>query len=144
MTFPDSLTLKSCDVTQADLGPGIVERLPEARRAICATTPEEDLLEYLRQIRVADACDPLNAPLVSELRILLSAGIQLAAAIADNAIESGIGIPSSVAASATTALQAIAADLVVAQRLAGSEALPSLTTMRREIARVLPAPGGRP
>jgi hypothetical protein len=144
MTFPDSLTLKSCDVTQADMGPGIVEQLPEARRAICATTPEEDLLEYLRQIRVADACDPLNAPLVSELKILLAAGIQLAAAIADNALASGVGIPSSVAAAATTALQAIAAHLVVAQRLAGSEALPSLDTVRREIALALPAPGGRP
>ena len=107
-------------------------------------TPEEDLLEYLRQIRAADTCDPLNTPLVSELTILLSAGIQLAAAIADNAIESGIGIPSSVAASATAALRAIAVDLVVAQRLASSEAVPSLDTVRREIARALPAPGGRP
>ena len=140
MTIPDTLTLQGCDVTRANLGPGIVERLPEA----CATTPEEDLLEYLRQIRAADTCDPLNTPLVSELTILLSAGIQLAAAIADNAIESGIGIPSSVAASATAALRAIAVDLVVAQRLASSEALPSLATVRHEIARALPAPGGRP
>jgi hypothetical protein len=108
------------------------------------TTPEEDLLEYLRQIRAADTCDPLNAPLVGELRILLAAGIQLAAAIVDNANQSGIGIPSSVVASATTALQAIAADLVLAQRLVSSEALPSLATLRREIARALPAPGGRP
>ena len=141
MTAPDTLALPSFDMSDIGLGPGIVKRLPEA---FVPTTPEEELLEHLRQIRAADACDPLNAPLVAELRILLSAGIQLAAAIADNAIESGIGIPSSVAASATTALQAIAADLVVAQRLAGSEALPSLDTVRREIARALSAPGGRP
>jgi len=141
MTAPDTLTLPSFDMSDIDLGPDTVGQLPEA---YTHTTPEESLLEFLRQIRTADTCDPLNAPLVDELRILLSAGIQLAAAIADNAIESGIGIPSSVAASATTALQAIAADLAVAQRLARSEALPSLATMRREIARVLPAPGGRP
>lgn len=144
MTIPDTLTLQGCDVTRADLGPGIVERLPEA---YTPTTPEERLLEFLRGIRASLAPSPVEgvgprtAPLVAEFTILLCAAMDLASAIADSAVEDSAPLPSPVVAWNNASLNSIASSLRLAN-YARSEALPG--PLRREIARVLPAPGGRP
>ena len=138
MTIADTITLQSCD-------PGVVERLPEA---YTPTTPEERLLETLRGIRASLAPSPVEgvghrtAPLVAELTILLRAAMDLASAVADSAVEDSAPLPSSVVAWNSAALDSIARSLRLATHYARSEALPA--TMRREIARVLPAPGGRP
>ena len=140
----DTLTLQSCDVTHADLGPGIVERLPEA---YTPTTPEERLLEFLRGIRASLAPSPVEgvgprtAPLVAEFTILLCAAMDLASAVADSAVEDSAPLPSPVVAWNNASLNSIASSLRLAN-YARSEALPG--PQRREIARALPAPGGRP
>lgn len=144
MTAPDTLTLPGFDMSEIDLGPGIVERLPEA---YTPTTPEERLLEFLRGIRASLAPSPVEgvgprtAPLVAEFTILLCAAMDLASAIADSAVEDSAPLPSPVVAWNNASLNSIASSLRLAN-YARSEALPG--PLRREIARVLPAPGGRP
>ena len=144
MTAPDTLTLPGFDMSEIDLGPGIVERLPEA---YTPTTPEERLLEFLRGIRASLAPSPVEgvgprtAPLVAEFTILLCAAMDLASAIADSAVEDSAPLPSPVVAWNNASLNSIASSLRLAN-YARSEALPG--PQRREIARALPAPGGRP
>jgi predicted flap endonuclease-1-like 5' DNA nuclease len=109
--------------------------------------PEERLLESLREIRASldlsklEGVGPRAKPLAAELTILLGAAMSLASALADCTIEDCVLLPAACAAWSSAALDSIARSLQVASRYARSEALPA--TDRCEIARALPAPGGR-